>query len=224
MLRPTFLAMAAGLLAACAGDDPASPPGSVPVRESLAQGQVFLLEPVGSEATLHADIYVGVTPITTLAVDLPVSGGVLYAGLDERDDIVLDDVAVSLGAARMSMPLDELGQGMLVSDFMLRSRVPFTFPETLWGEDDDLAMATGAAAILSAEWTVSVDVKEDDPWPERIEVRRTAAIDVDLMVLPEDERIELLAFAHSTPFVWSWGPFVVSSELDLTIDAFVDRP
>jgi hypothetical protein len=222
MLRPTFLALAAGLLAACAGDDPASP-GPVPAREYLGQGQVFLLDPVASEATLHADVYLGVTPALTLAVDIPVTGGVLYAGLDERDDIVLDDVAVSLGAARMAMELDEMGHGMLVSDFMLRFRVPFVFPETLWAEDDDLAMATGAAALLTAEWTVSVDVKEDDPWPERIEVRRTAAIDVDLMLLPEKGRLELLAFAHSTPFVWSWGPFLVSSELDLTIDAFVAR-
>jgi hypothetical protein len=223
MLRPTFLAIAAGLLAACAGDDPTSPTGPVPAREHLSQGAMFFLDPEASAATLHAAVYVGATPTATFNLDLPVTGGIVYAGLDDRDDVVLDDLAMSLGASRMAMEDDDLPYGILVSDFMLRTRVPVAFANTLWGEDDDIAMGTDSAAVLSAEWQVSVDIKDVIPWPDPIEVRRNTAIDFDLMILPEKDRLELLAFGHTSPFVWSWGPFVVSSELDLTIDAFVER-
>ena len=221
MLRPTLLALAAGLLAACAGDDGTSVPGPAPTHEQLARGTVFLLDAQRSEATLHAAVYVGVTPALDLDVGLPVSGGVVWAGVDDRDDVELDDLALSLGAARMPMGGD-LGHGMLVSDFMLRTRDPVAFPDTLWSDDDEIGMATGAAALLSLEWTVTVDVK-DEPWPERVEVRRTTAIDLDLMVLPARDRLELVVYGQTRPFVWSWGPFVVSSDLDLTLDGFVER-
>jgi hypothetical protein len=223
MLRPTYLAMAAGLLAACTGDDSSSPTGPLTAREQLAEGSVFFLDSEASEATMNAEIYVGVTPTVVLAVDIPVTGGVLYAGLDDEDHVVLDEVTVTLGVARMRMELDELEHGILLSDFTLRVHAPAAFTETLWGDDDDIAMATGGTATLGAEWKVTSDFKETVPWPEWTEVEQETALDLDLMVLPGRGEIELLAFGETRPFVWTWGPLMISSELELGIDAFARR-
>jgi len=220
MLRThlTLLAAAAAL-AGCAADD-GTAPGPTTAREQLAQGTMVLFDSDGSTAHFAATVHLGETAVGAVAVDLPVEGGVVVVGLDEHDDILLDELTVTLGDAWMAMD-DVFDDGMLVRHFVLTMRRPVVLAGTLWGDGDDIAMATDSAQLVELEWGVARGKGFDDEGLDELEA--TTAVDLDVMVLPSRDQVEVLVFVETRSFLWSWNGLSIRSRLEITLDGLVER-
>jgi len=141
-------------------------------------------------------------------------------GLDEHDDILLDELTVTLGDAWMAMD-DVFDDGMLVRHFVLTMRRPVVLAGTLWGDGDDIAMATDSAQLVELEWGVARGKGFDDEGLDELEA--TTAVDLDVMVLPSRDQVEVLVFVETRSFLWSWNGLSIRSRLEITLDGLVER-
>jgi hypothetical protein len=198
----------AAILAGCAGDVTVPESGPAETHGQLTQGSVFLFDPERSAAVLHAAVHLDGVIIGTYEHDLPVAGGVVVAGVDEDDDLLLDELTLSFGPVRV--------QGIPVGGIVLRVRQPVSFASTEWSPSDQVVLATSAAPLATIEARVG--------GPDPLDLWRITTFDLDLIVLPDVEgRLELVVSGMTTSFVWAWGPYVVTSSLEATMDGFVPR-